>query len=386
MGTKWINFTHLNISLFSGKFAPFLETVAASTSVFTIIGISIERFRVVYRPLSSTDFRYKPTLCAIVFIWCLSICISLPMFSLIVYKSSLWVDGTPIKVCRLYPSSQLKKCYVVTYSVLVYAIPVILLFILYTKVIGKFRSVAGNSIEFSENYRCSQERYRIRKQVIHIIICVILVFFICHLPFRVISLVLMFSNPKAIRSLGLETYLSLVNYSRCLLYMNHALNPILYNFMSRKFRSAFRHMVFKRSRSYTDKRNQSPRKHFLTQKERTKRVVFKRKSSTPSGSESQNPKRDRDQSSSSSETQRQNRRNKYLLHFVSNSNPEVSDDSKLLSHDDSGSYRRRDDCINIEVNNKSSTKVRFVMTKDGYVIGISLHKIKRDNKDFDSYD
>ena len=321
------------------------------------------------------------------------------MFSLIVYKSSRFVDGTPIKVCRLYPSSKWKKCYLVVYSVLVYVIPVIVLFILYTKVIRKLRAApgSGNSIEFNESYRCSQDRHRIRKQVVNIIICVVVVFFICHLPFRMIGLFFLFSDKRTIRNLGLESYLSILNYSRCLLYLNHALNPILYNFVSTKFRSAFRYMVFKGSRAtYSDKRNQSPGQYFQTQKDRSHRIVFKRKNATPPGSV-----RDRDQGSSSSDTQRQNRndRNKYLLHFSSNSNPEGSDDSKLLVNDNSGLQRWTDNglndssqskwtdnCVNLEVNDKSSAKVRFIMTKDGYVIGITLHKLKAEEKDLESYD
>ena len=158
-------------------------------------------------------------------------------------------------------------------------------------------------------------------------------------------------------------------------------------------------MVFKGSRAtYSDKRNQSPGQYFQTQKDRSHRIVFKRKNATPPGSV-----RDRDQSSSSSDTQRQNRndRNKYLLHFSSNtnSNPEGSDDSKLLVNDNSGLQRLTDNglndssqskwtdnCVNLEVNDKSSAKVRFIMTKDGYVIGITLHKLKAEEKDIESYD
>lgn len=49
--------------------------------------------------------------------------------------------------------------------------------------------------------------------------------------------------------MGLEAYLNIIYSARLLLYLNHALNPILYNFVSTKFRMALRLLV-------SDKRRQ----------------------------------------------------------------------------------------------------------------------------------
>ena len=364
----------------TGKLIPFLEVVIACTSIFTIIGISIERFRVVYRPLSVTDFSYPPTLRSILFIWCLAICISLPIFSIIVFKEAHMLDGTPVHVCRMPVTTNWQKCYVIVYSVLVYVVPVVLLSVLYANVIRQLNSTTRHSIEFNDGYRCNEERYRIRRQVIHIIICVVIVFFICHLPFRVITLFFIFSDTKTLIDLGLESYLSLLNYSRCLLYLNHALNPILYNFVSTKFRIAFKFLFFTSSRSSSINRHKSPGACHT----QNHRIVFKRTDQVAQG-EQQSQKRKEKESGSTDSQKGNNDRILFSPLLACNSNPSAGDDARLLVAEENIPCKWTDECIKLDLKDKSSAKVRFIMTKDGYVIGITLQKLKVEDKNVQTY-
>lgn len=72
----------------------------------------------------------------------------------------------------------------------------------------------------------------------NIIASIVSVFFICHLPFRVAGLWLSFADHGTIGDLGLERYLGIVYSTRILFYLNHALNPVVYSFVSTKFRNA----------------------------------------------------------------------------------------------------------------------------------------------------
>ncbi|CAC5357466.1 unnamed protein product [Mytilus coruscus] len=63
----------------------------------------------------------------------------------------------------------------------------------------------------------------------------------------------MLENKQKLAAMGLETYLNIIYSARLMLYLNHALNPILYNFVSTKFRMALRCFLSskKRPNSYT---------------------------------------------------------------------------------------------------------------------------------------
>lgn len=100
-----------------------------------------------------------------------------------------------------------------------------------------------------------------RKQVIFMLGAVVISFFICLLPFRALTIWIIIVPPETMLQLGVEGYYSLLYFSRILLYINSALNPILYNLMSSKFRegflrllgckSAVRHKLFSGTRKGT---------------------------------------------------------------------------------------------------------------------------------------
>lgn len=78
-----------------------------------------------------------------------------------------------------------------------------------------------------------------RKQVIFMLGAVVLSFFVCLLPFRALTLWIIIVPSETILSLGIEGYYSVLYFCRIMLYLNSAMNPILYNLMSSKFRDGF---------------------------------------------------------------------------------------------------------------------------------------------------
>lgn len=80
---------------------------------------------------------------------------------------------------------------------------------------------------------------RYRKQVILMLGTVVLSFFICLLPFKALTLWIIVFPPETIMSLGIDGYYILLYFCRVMLYLNSAINPILYNLMSSKFREGF---------------------------------------------------------------------------------------------------------------------------------------------------
>ncbi|XP_033755565.1 pyrokinin-1 receptor-like [Pecten maximus] len=245
------------------KAVPFLEMVVASASVFTIIAISVERYKVVCKPLSVTVENVIYVVKVIIVIWLAAIIISTPILSIVIYKDSKLLDGTPIKVCRAPIRTKLEKSYIVISTFLIYVIPCALLFTLYCRLCRKL--IPDSECPFDMYERYAAEKLRLRKQVVNIIATIVSMFFLCHLPYRIVSLWLIFENSKNVARLGLEKYLAIVYSARICLYVNHALNPILYNFVSRKFRRTFKMMIYFRGRR---NRNNSSQRRVVERKSR----------------------------------------------------------------------------------------------------------------------
>lgn len=68
---------------------------------------------------------------------------------------------------------------------------------------------------------------------------VVVFFFICLLPFKIFTLWFILTSDEDIQMMGPETYYHVLNFCRVMFYLNSAINPILYNVMSSKFRTAF---------------------------------------------------------------------------------------------------------------------------------------------------
>lgn len=86
-------------------------------------------------------------------------------------------------------------------------------------------------------------RNKYRKQVIFMLGAVVISFFICLLPFRVFTLWIIIVPFESVLNLGANTYYFILYFCRILLYLNSAMNPILYNLMSTKFRDGFIRML-----------------------------------------------------------------------------------------------------------------------------------------------
>lgn len=89
----------------------------------------------------------------------------------------------------------------------------------------------------------SESTIRGRRQVVLMLFMVVILFFLCVLPQRILGLWLIYASKEQLLNLTLEGYLNLVTFSRILLYMNSAINPIIYSCVSTKFRDAFKEIL-----------------------------------------------------------------------------------------------------------------------------------------------
>ncbi|XP_055955304.1 G-protein coupled receptor 183-A-like [Patella vulgata] len=154
----------------TSKLIPYVENVVGNASAMTILAISIERYRLAHNTNQHN----------IVFIT--SVFFFLPLIAIIILYA---------RVCRK-------------------------LVILYEKERVKFET---SPIEI----------IKLKRQMIQIIVTVVLVFFVCHTPYRAIVLWALFEKKENLRNFGFEAYLTVLYLTRILLYANHAINPFVNN-------------------------------------------------------------------------------------------------------------------------------------------------------------
>lgn len=148
-------------------------------------------------------------------------------------------DGTEVPVCLTQADTFWSALFFILIIAVFFIIPLGVLLVLYS-VIAK--NLMENPIiisQHSKNPNNAGNVIRYRKQVILMLGTVVLSFFICLLPFKALTLWIIVFPPETILSLGIDGYYILLYFCRVMLYLNSAINPILYNLMSSKFREGF---------------------------------------------------------------------------------------------------------------------------------------------------
>lgn len=227
---------------FTGKLVPFVEHLVSLATVLTILAITYDRYRGICFPLNSPCFWTKLQVKSVIIaLWALAVTASIPVAFIANFKDSHFVDGTPIKVCRMPINSLWKKVYIVgLFSVFFLFVLFILLFFvthMCRKLIWHVRFLERQADKESDKMASG------RRRVIYMLILVITTFFLCLLPQRIFGIWLIFVNPSKVYELGLEGYLNLITFTRVMLYISSASNPIIYYIMSKKFRHAIKEMI-----------------------------------------------------------------------------------------------------------------------------------------------
>ena len=211
-------------------------------SVLTILVITYDRYRGVCYPLTLRSFWTKlrvPTIVLIV--WLLAGAASLPITFIAIYRDSRFFDGTPIKVCRMPINSTWKIAYIlgifVVFFIVILAILCVLIFRMCKKLLWHAQFLEDRAEQDSERTVTG------RRRIVFMLIIVIVTFFLCLLPQRIVGLWIIFADHGALYDLGLEGYLNLITFPRVLMYISSATNPIIYNIMSAKFKSALKDTI-----------------------------------------------------------------------------------------------------------------------------------------------
>ncbi|KAK6186498.1 hypothetical protein SNE40_008527 [Patella caerulea] len=216
----------------------FLENMMTHASILIIMAISFGRFYAVCYPFkaySGSNSRNKMILIAIM--WICAAAFAVPFFLMaetqrqyhFSYKEDVDICTTPI-------DSGVKRAFVVVIFCVFFVVPFAMLIVVYVVIILRVvKDSMSKDMKDSKKTQSSDSH----KQLVCMLVGIIILFFVCLLPFRILVLLTIYS-PHALNDLDLEHYLNVMNAIRLLVYMNSAGNPLIYNIVSVKFRTAFR--------------------------------------------------------------------------------------------------------------------------------------------------
>lgn len=149
-----------------------------------------------------------------------------------------YLDGSYVPVCLTQASNIWRITFFVMTVSAFFLLPLFILIVLYTIIAKNLVTKDGRMVKIRPSK--PELSFKARKQVVLMLGAVVFSFFVCLAPFRVFTLWIIIASDDHVKHKGLEFYYNCLYFSRIMLYLNSAINPILYNLMSSKFRKGFR--------------------------------------------------------------------------------------------------------------------------------------------------
>lgn len=231
------------------KIGVYLQTVSVTVSVLTLTFISVDRWYAICFPLrfKSTTGRAKT---AIGIIWLIALLFDIPEFVVYTTKPNKKLEIETIYFTQCEPTWSLDtdRNWMLLKMILLYAVPLIFMTVAYCQIIRvlwKSGNVHQHSLDvsggrhvntFTMNTNTSTEgQLRSRRKAAKMLVAVVIMFAVCYFPVHVLSVL-----RATITLSNTEINRAFFCISHWLCYANSAVNPIIYNFMSGKFRKEFR--------------------------------------------------------------------------------------------------------------------------------------------------
>ncbi|XP_063369698.1 orexin/Hypocretin receptor type 1-like [Cydia amplana] len=245
------------------------QSVSVTVSVLTLTFISVDRWYAICFPLKfkSTTGRAKT---AILIIWLISLLFNVPELAVLQVKTL----SRPLRFdmhkqyfmqCSAKWSDESELNWSIIKAVFLYTLPLFLMMIAYcqiVRVLWRSDNIPGHSESHQlcttptgqNNWLAAKRRttpsihanastegqLRSRRKAAKMLVAVVVMFAVCYFPVHLISVLRVAFN---VQQSDVITCIALISHVMC--YANSAVNPLIYNFMSGKFRREFHRSYFK---------------------------------------------------------------------------------------------------------------------------------------------
>ncbi|XP_010619904.1 orexin receptor type 1 isoform X1 [Fukomys damarensis] len=253
------------------KVIPYLQAVSVSVAVLTLSFIALDRWYAICHPLlfKSTARRTRGSILGI---WAVSLTVMVPQAAVMECSSALpeLANRTRLfSVCDEHWADELyPRIYHSCFFVVTYLAPLSLMAMAYFQIFRKLwgRQIPGTTSALVRNWKrpsdqmeeqgqglsvepqprarartflAEVKQMRARRKTAKMLMVVLLVFALCYLPISVLNVLKrvfgMFHQAS-----DREAVYACFTFSHWLVYANSAANPIIYNFLSGKFREQFK--------------------------------------------------------------------------------------------------------------------------------------------------
>ncbi|XP_061724277.1 orexin receptor type 2-like [Cydia pomonella] len=218
----------------------YFQSVSVTVSVLTLTFIALDRYYAIVHPFSHRRqnepiVHVKTTICII---WIVSLLFNCPdLITLTTVQQPLRFDLPHMVQCQPTWSAHADLVWHVIKIVFMYAVPLVLLGGAYSLIILEL----WRSEQFPGQAHCKHinENKRLsRRKVAKMLVAVVVMFAVCYLPVHTLSLLRYTGVLDRVNNNDIISLLALVSHNMC--YVNSAINPVIYNFMSENFRHQFK--------------------------------------------------------------------------------------------------------------------------------------------------
>ena len=208
-----------------------LTDVVVSVSIWTICVITFDRFRAIVYPFAQ-KMSLKMTIMVIVVIWIASYsAVAAPLIDLMKIR----LNGDTMICTSSWPSKTYEKGYRLMLLIVLYIIPVCLIFQCFVCIVFKIR----RNMRFARlTVRDSRSLATVRRRsrVVVMMFVIFITFTICLLPIHLILTLVVFYAP----ALRWPSILPLFRAALLILIANSGMNPIILYMLSSEFRRGFK--------------------------------------------------------------------------------------------------------------------------------------------------
>ncbi|XP_071119295.1 orexin receptor type 2-like [Haliotis cracherodii] len=226
------------------KIVIFSQTLTVCVSVLTLCCIAVERYYAICRPLSS-DITFRKVSITMVVIWIAGSLVALPnLIFMEITKTYEDIDNYLV-YNRMSWSYTTDVAYQVFLALANYVVPLILMTIVYSIVsytLWSAKAPGAENLGRSNSkaiHNSADSQLIARRKVAKMLMAIVGIFFVCYLPLNLLF-VARFTTLLGKAQENSKLLPGIFLFSHWLCYFNSAINPVIYNFMSVKFREEFR--------------------------------------------------------------------------------------------------------------------------------------------------